>query len=167
MLALVPLVNINVGMRCNTEWYEILMSSVPRDFIWSVVGIVLTPTSLKLNILSSSVKLLSEVLDRFHILFTAHVNGELISSCSIRFYCHNINWVILKGIRFTKLSLFHCQWTTLLRIYRWSRQSPFSQKSWLCLVQGHPCRPNPWTWSRWCSTSLRSFWHVLLLWCLS
>jgi len=104
MLTLVPLVNINVGMRCNTEWYEILMSSVPSDFIWSVVGIVLTPTSLKLNILSSSVKLLSEVSDRFHILFTAHVNGELVRACAIRFYCHNIvGLVVWALIAFTNI----------------------------------------------------------------
>ena len=89
MLTLVPLVNINVGGRCNTEWYEILMASVPT-FIWSVVGIVLTPTPLEFNIFSSSVKLLSEGSDRFHILFTAHVHGELIGWCAIRLDSHNI-----------------------------------------------------------------------------
>jgi hypothetical protein len=65
------------------------MASVPT-FIWSVVGIVLTPTSLKLNILSSSVKLLSEGLKGFHIIFTVHVNSELIGGSTIRIDFHNI-----------------------------------------------------------------------------
>jgi len=91
-------ININVGISSIGERNEIARST-PSTFTCRIVRVVLTPATLEFNILISSVKLLAEVLDRFHILFTAHVNGELISSCSIRFYCHNINWVILKRLR--------------------------------------------------------------------
>lgn len=76
-------------MRSNAKWYEILVTTMPR-YIRSVVGIVLTPTTLELNVFSSSIKLLSECSNRFHILFTAHVDGELISWFAIGIDFHNI-----------------------------------------------------------------------------